>query len=139
MLTPDTNTKHILKAFGYTVATLIGTLIVSAVIWSVTGNADLVSWFFWGGLLLGILAVLTATLKPRKVMLVQQLYARPPVLTWNAHGTYHSRTETTVALNTGMFALRVAWCTDVERTWNVPCQCTRVYTPVNQTSEITQD
>lgn len=139
---PGCEHEILLIAFGCTVATLVGPLIVSTVVWSVTGNADLMSWFFWGGLLLGFLAVLTAALKPRKVMLVQQLHVKPPlptVLTWNAPGTYLSRTETTVDLNTGMFALHVVRCTDVERTWNVPGQCIRACTPTNQITEITQD
>jgi hypothetical protein len=127
--------KCILKAFGYTFAILVEPLILAAIIWSVTGNPDLVSWFFWGGLLLGILAVLTAELKQREVVLVQQP-PLPPVLTWNASGTHQVRTETTVALNVGLFALRVTRCTDLERTWNVPGQCNPAYTPTNQ---ITQD
>ncbi len=144
MFSLATNTKYILKTLGcsvYTVATLVGPLIVSNVIWSLTSNADLVSCFFWGGLLLGILAVLTAALKPRKVEFVQQPYGQPPfppVLTWNAPGTDHSCTETTVSIDTGMFVLHVARCTDIERTWYVPGQCIRAYPQANYITEITE-
>ncbi len=134
--------KLILNAFGYAVAMLVGPLILAATIWSVTGNPDLVSCSFWGGLFLGVLAVLTAELKQREVVLMlqrQEKPALPPVLTWNAPDIHQVRTETTVDLNVGMFALHMTKCTDVERTWYVPGQYLPSYTPPNQINEITQD
>jgi hypothetical protein len=142
MITLTMRGKCILNAFGYTVAMLVEPLILAAIIWIVTGNPDLVSCTFWGGLFLGVLAVLTADLKQREVVLVQLLHekpALPPVLTWNAPGTHNVRTETIVDLNVGMFALQVTRCTDVERTWNVPGQYHPTYTPPKQITEITQD
>jgi hypothetical protein len=142
MITLTMRGKRIFNAFGYAVATLVGPLILAATIWTVTGNPDLVSCSFWGCLFLGVLAVLTAELKQREVVLVQQLHeksALPPVLTWNASVTHKVRTETTVDLNVGMFALYVTRCTDVERSMCVPGQYLPAYIPPNQIIEITQD
>jgi hypothetical protein len=139
--------KRILKTFGIAIATLVGPLILATIIWTVTGNPDLVSCSFWGGLLLGILAVCTDELKKREAILAQQSQLKQavtspshtPVLTWNAPGTHQVRTETTVDLNVGIFALHVIRCTDIERSTCVPDQYLHVYTPPNQITEITQD
>ncbi len=145
MITLTMRGKRILNAFGY--AILVGPLILAAFIWAVTGNPDLVSCTFWGGLFLGVLAVFTDELKKREAILAQQSQLKQavtspshaPVLTWNAPGRHHVRTETTVDLNFGMLALRVTRCTDVERTWYVPGQYPPAYTPPNQIIKITQD
>jgi hypothetical protein len=139
--------KRILYAFGYAVAILVGPLILAATIWTVTGNPDLASCTFWCGLFLGVLAVFTDEMKKRDAILAQQSRVKQavtspshaPVLTWNAPDRHHVRTETTVDLDVGMFALHVTRCTDVERTWYFPGQYLPTYTPPNQITEITQD
>jgi hypothetical protein len=139
--------KRIRKVFGYAVATLVGPLVLAAIIWTVTGNPDLGSCSFWGGLFLGVLAVFTDELKQREALLAQQSRVKQavtspshaPVLTWNALGTHQVCTETTVDLNVGMFALYVTRCTDVQRSRYIPSQDLPAYTPPNQITEITQD
>jgi hypothetical protein len=147
MITLTMRGKCILYAFGYAIAILVGPLILAATIWTVTGNPDLVSCSFWGGLFLGVLAVFTDELRKREALVTQQSQLKQavtspshaPVLTWNAPDRHQVRTETTVDLNVGMLALRVTRCTDVERSTCVPGQYLPAYTPPNQIIKITQD
>ncbi len=72
MLIVTIRMKLILKAFGYTVALLAGAFIFAMIVWVVTSNQDLTTCTFWGGLFLGILAVLTDALQKREALVLQQ-------------------------------------------------------------------
>ncbi len=139
MITSTTSGKRVLKAFGYTVAVMVGPLILAAVIWTVAGNPDLASWSFWGGLFLGTLAVLTNELERRAVVLVQQPHekaALPPVLTWNVHGIHQVSTETVIDLSLGTFALNLAVRTDSVCS---RCMLSQYASPDTPTNQITQN
>jgi hypothetical protein len=144
MITLTMSGKCMLKVFGYTVAILVGPLILAAIIWTVTGNPGLVGWSFWGGLLLGILAVLTDELKQREALALQRsrenvVVTSPsyaPVLTWGVPSAFHISTKTVIDLHLGMFALHVALHTDSVRSKCVLSQYTSTHT---QTDQITQD
>jgi hypothetical protein len=138
MITSTTSGKRILKAFGYTVAVMVGPLILAAIIWAAAGNPDLVSWSFWGGLFLGTLAVLTNELEKRAVVLVQQPHeksALPPVLTWNTPGIHRVSTETVIDLSLGTFALNLAMRTDSVRSRCILSQYASPYTPTDQITQ----
>ena len=128
--------KLILKAFGYTVALLAGAFIFAMIVWIVTSNQDLTTCTFWGGLFLGILAVLTDELQKREALVLQQsreqtaVTAHPntPVLTQYVPGTVQVSTKTIVDLNLGIFDLKLALRTDLERSKSVRIE----QAPINQ-------
>lgn len=128
MITFTIRVKLILKAFGYTAAILVGAYILATIIWIVTGNPDLGTYAFWGGLFLGILAVLTDALQKREAPVMQQwqeeqAVAAPshtPVVAEYGLGTHQVRTATIVDLNLGIFDLHLTKCTDSERSKSVP-------------------
>jgi len=144
MITLTIQVKLILKAFRYTVAILVGSLILAIIVLAVTANQDLTTCTFWGGLFLGILAVLTDELKKREALLTQHAHERSavaapshtPVLTEYALGTHQVSTATIVDLNVGMFDLHVGVRTDLERSKCVLSKHASTHTPINQ---ITQD
>ncbi len=93
--------KLILKAFEYTVALLGGAFISAMIVWVVTSNQGLTTCTFWGGELLGILAVLTGELRKRAALVLQQsreqtaVAAHPiaPVLTEYVLSTFQVSTH----------------------------------------------
>jgi hypothetical protein len=144
MITLTIRVKLILKAFGYTAAILVGSYILATIIWTVTGNPDLGIYAFWGGLFLGILAVLTDALQKREALVMQQgqekqAVAAPshtPVVAEYALGTHQVSTATSIDLNVDIFDLHVGVRTDLERSKCVRSQHVPTHTPSNQ---ITQD
>jgi len=136
MITLTIRVKLILKAFGYTAAILVGSYILATIIWTVTGNPDLGTYTFWGGLFLGILAVLTDALQKGEALVMQQgrekqAVAAPshtPVVAEYALGTHQVGTATIVDLNLGIFDLHVGIRTDLERSKCVRSQ----HAPINQ-------
>jgi len=136
MITLTIRVKLILKAFGYTAAILVGSYILATIIWTVTGNPDLGTYTFWGGLFLGILAVLTDALQKREALVMQQGWEKQavaapshtPVVAEYALGTHQVGTATIVDLNLGIFDLHVGIRTDLERSKCVRSQ----HAPINQ-------
>ena len=136
MITLTVRVKLILKACGYTAAILVGSYILATIIWTVTGNPDLGTYTFWGGLFLGILAVLTGELRKRAARVLQQSHeqtavaAHPiaPVLTESVPSPFQVSTKTIVALNLGIFDLKLAFRTDLERSKSVRIE----QAPINQ-------
>ncbi len=136
MITLTIRVKLILKAFGYTAAILVGSYILATIIWTITGNPDLGTYTFWGGLFLGILAVLTDALQKREALVMQQLQEKQavaapshtPVVAEYGLGTHQVGTATIVDLNLGIFDLHVGVRTDLERSKSVRSQ----HTPINQ-------
>jgi hypothetical protein len=132
--------KLILKGFEYAVALLGGAFIFAMIVWVVTSNQGLTTCVFWSGLFLGILAVLTSELQKREALVLQQsreqtaMTAHPnaPMLTQYVPGTFQVSTKTIVDLNLGIFDLKLALRTDLERSKSVRDE----YMPINQ---ITQD
>ncbi len=144
MITFTIRVKLILKAFGYTAAILVGAFFFAIISWAATQNQDLGTYAFWGGIFLGILAVLTDELKKREALLPQHAHERSavaapshgPVLAEYALGAHQVSTATIVDLNVGMFDLHVGVRTDLERSKCVLSQHAPTHTPVKQ---ITQD
>lgn len=130
--------KLILKAFGYTIAILVEAFIFAITTWAATQNQDLGTYAFWGGIFLGILAVLTDELKKREALVTQYAHERTavttpshmPVLSEYALGTHQVSTTTVVDLNSGMFDLHMGIRTDLERSKCVLTQ--HAPTPTNQ-------
>jgi hypothetical protein len=144
MITLTIRAKLILKAFGYAAAILVGSYILATIIWTVTGNPDLGTYTFWGGLFLGILAVLTDALQKREALVMQQgrekqamaVPSHTPVVAAYALGTHLVSTATSIDLNVDIFDLHVGVHTDLERSKCVRSQHVPTHTPINQ---ITQD
>ncbi len=134
MITLTISVKRITKALGYTVAIYGGAWILATIIWAVTGNPDLWTWSFWGGLFLGILAVLTDEMKKREGQVPQPsqegpaalLPPSPTVHILSAPEVHQVSTHTIVDLTCGVFDLRVTRCTDVEHSGSMPGQYSRV-------------
>lgn len=132
--------RLILKAFGYTVALLAGAFIFAMIVWVVTANRDLTTCTFWSGLFLGILAVLADELQKREALVLQQSHeqtavtAHPnaPMLTQYVPGTFQVSTKTIVDLNLSIFGLKLALCTDLERSKCVLSQYASTHMPSNQ-------
>ncbi len=128
MITVTIRVKLILKAFGYTVAILVGVFIFAIIVWAATSNQNLTTCTFWGGLLLGILAVITDELQKREALVLQQSRERStmtppsdtPTLAAYALGTHQVSTATSIDLNLGIFDLHVGVRTDLERSKCVP-------------------
>ena len=144
MITLTIRLKLILKAVGYTITILVGALIFAIITWIVTQNQDLGTYAFWGGIFLGILAVLTDELQKREALVMQQwqekqAVAAPshtPVVAAYALGTHQVSTATSIDLNVDIFDLHVGVHTDLERSKCVRSQHVPTHTPSNQ---ITQD
>ena len=136
MITLTIRVKLILKAFGYTAAILVGSFILAIIVVAITANQDLGTYTFWGGILLGILAVLTDELRKREALLTQHAHERTavaapshtPVVAEYALGTHQVGTATIVDLNLGIFDLHVGIRTDLERSKCVRSQ----HAPINQ-------
>ncbi len=136
MITVTIRVKLILKAFGYTVAILVGAFIFAIIVLAATSNQDLTTCTFWGGLFLGTLAVLTDELKKREASLTQDAHERSTVavpsdtseLAAYALGTHQVSTATSIDLNLGIFDLHVGVRTDLERSKSVPSRA-RAYQP----------
>ena len=136
MITVTIRVKLILKAFGYTVAILGGAFIFAVIVWAVTANQDLTTCTYTGSLSLGILAVLTDELQKREALLMQQSHEQPavtshpnaPVLIPCVPSTLQVSTKTIVHLNLGIFDLKLALRTDLERSKSVPSR----HAPTNQ-------
>jgi hypothetical protein len=132
--------RVILKAFGYTVALLVGTFISAEFVWAVTGSRDLGGLAFWSGLFLGVLAVLASELDKHEALVLQQTHeqtavAAPPnapILTQYVPGTFQVSTKTIVDLNLSIFGLKLALCTDLERSKCVLSQDASIHLPSNQ-------
>ncbi len=136
MITVTIRVKLILKAFGYTIAILGGAFIFAIIVWALTSNQDLTTCTFWGGLFLGILAVLTYELQKREALVMQQLHEKQavaapshtPVVAGYALGTHQVSTATSIDLNVDIFDLHVGIRTDLERSKCVRSQ----HAPINQ-------
>jgi hypothetical protein len=136
LITLTIRVKLILKAFGYTVTLLAEAFIFAMIVWVVTSNQNLTTCTFWGGLFLGILAVLTGELQKREALVLQRSHeqiavaAHPntPVLTEYVPGTFQVSTKTIVTLNLGIFDLKLALRTDLERSKSVRIE----QAPINQ-------
>ena len=110
----------------------------------VTANQALGTYAFWGGMFLGILAVLTDALQKREALVMQQLQEKQamaapshtPVVAAYALGTHQVSTATSIDLNVDIFDLHVGICTDLERSKCVRSQHVPTHRPINQ---ITQD
>ena len=128
MITVTIRMKLILKAFGYTIAILGGAFIFAIIVLAATSNQNLTACTFWGGVFLGILAVLTSELQKRVTLVLQQSQGRSamtppsdtPTLAAYALGTHQVSTATNIDLNLGIFDLHVTRCTDLERSKSVP-------------------
>src|SRR5260221_5369630 len=136
MITLTIRLKLILKAIGYTVAILSAALIFAIITWIVTQIQDLGTYAFWGGIFLGILAVLTDELQKREALVMQQLQEKQavaapshtPVVAAYALGTHQVSTATSINLNVDIFDLHVGVRTDLERSKSVRSQ----HVPINQ-------
>ncbi len=136
MITSTIRVKLILKAFGYAVALLAEAFIFAMIVWTTTSNQDLTTCTFWCGLFLGILAVLTGELRKRAALVLQQSHeqtavaAHPiaPVLTEYVPSPFQVSTKTIEALNLGIFDLKLAFRTDLERSKSVRIE----QAPINQ-------
>ncbi len=94
MITLTIRLKLILKAIGYTITILVGALIFAIITWIVTQNQDLGTYAFWGGIFLGILAVLTDELQKREALVMQQWQEKQAgscVRTWNTPSQYSNQ------------------------------------------------
>ena len=120
MITVTIRVKLILKAFGYTVAILVGAFIFAIIVWAATSNQNLTTCTFWGGLLLGILAVITDELQQSRERSTMTPPSDTPTLAAYALGTHQVSTATIIDLNLGIFDLHVTRCTDLERSKSVP-------------------
>src|SRR5260370_3924671 len=144
MITLTIRLKLILKAIGYTITILVGAVIFAIITWLVTQNQDLGTYAFWGGIFLGILAVLTDELEKREALVMQQWQenqagaapSHTPVVAAYALGTHQVSTATSIDLNVDIFDLHVGVRTDLERSKCVRSQHVPAHTPINQ---ITQD
>jgi len=125
MITLHHNVQLILRAFGYTIAILGGALILAIIVQATTANPDMSVCIFWGGVFLGILAVLTNELKKREApvrLLSQQeqpgAAALPlsPVQALSAPEEHQARTATIVDVTCGVLDLHVTRRTDGRRT-----------------------
>ncbi len=123
MITLTIRVKLILKAFGYTAAILVGSFILAILVVTVTANQDLGTYAFWGGILLGILAVLTDELQKREALVMQQWQEKQagaapshtPVVAAYALGIHQVSTATSIDLNVDIFDLHVGVRTDLQR------------------------
>jgi hypothetical protein len=120
-----TRGKLILKAFGYTIAILLGALTLAIIVLATTANQDLASYAFWGSVFLGILAVLTDELKKREALvrlLSQQeqpgaaARSSAPVQALSAPEEHQVRTSTIVDVSCGVLDLHVTRWTAGRRT-----------------------
>src|SRR5260370_34425927 len=102
------------------------------------------TYAFWGGMFLGILAVLTDELQTREALVMQQWQEKQagaapshtPVVAAYALGTQQVSTATSIDLNVDIFDLHVGVRTDLARSKSVRSQPLPAHTPINQ---ITQD
>lgn len=120
-----TRGKLILKAFGYTIAILLGALTLAIIVLATTANQDMTTYAFWGGVFLGILAVLTAELKKREALVgLLSQHEQPgaaarsssPVQALSAPEEHQIRTSTIVDFTCGVFDLHVSRGTAGRRT-----------------------
>ncbi len=140
MITFTIRVKLILKAFGYTAAILVGAFVFAIITWAATQNQELGTYAFWGGMFLGILAVLTDALQKREALVMQQLQEKQavaapthtPVVAEYALGTHQVSTATIIDLNVDIFDLHVGVRTDLERSKCVLSQHAPTHTPSNQ-------
>ncbi|HEX9132123.1 MAG TPA: hypothetical protein VF844_07510 [Ktedonobacteraceae bacterium] len=120
-----TRGKLIFKAFGYTIAILLGALILAIIVLATTANQDLTTYAFWGGVFLGMLAVLTDELKKREALVgLLSHHEQPgaaarssaPVQALRAPQEHQIRTFTIVDVTCGVLDLHVSRWTDGPRT-----------------------
>jgi hypothetical protein len=125
MITLHINVKLILRAFGYTIAILGGALTLAIIVLATTANPDLSVCIFWGGMFLGILAVLTDELKKQEalVRLLSQQEQQPgaarssaPIQALSAPQEHQVRTSMIVDVTCGVLDLHVSRWTDGRRT-----------------------
>ncbi len=117
--------KLIFKAFGYMIAILLGALTLAIIVLATTANQDLTTYAFWGGVFLGILAVLTDELKKREALvglLSQQeqpgaaARSSAPIQALSAPEEHQVRTSMIVDVTCGVLDLHVSRWTDGRRT-----------------------
>ena len=119
-----TRGKLILKAFSYTIAILLGALTLAIIVLATTANQGMTTYAFWGGVFLGMLAVLTDALKKREALvrlLSQQeqpgaARSSAPVQALRAPQEHQVRTSTIVDFTCGVLDLHVSRWTAGRRT-----------------------
>jgi hypothetical protein len=103
MITMTIRVKLILKAFWYTVSILVGAFSLSVTVLAVAANQNLAVCTLWGGLIFGIVAVLTRELNKREALHTQYAHERSavaapshtPALAEYALGTHSEHLHTT--------------------------------------------
>jgi hypothetical protein len=82
------------------------------IFWTATSNQDLTTCTFWGGLFLGILAVLTDELRKREALIAHErttvgASSHTPSRAAYTLGTHQVSTATSIELDLGIFDLHV--------------------------------